>query len=58
MGDKDPYVPVTDRMKADSDRVHKLYQKLGVGDRFEFQIFDGVHEFNGKLAWAFLKKCL
>jgi dienelactone hydrolase len=59
MGDKDPFLGrMIDRVKADSERIHKLYQKLGIGERFELQIFDGVHEFNGKLAWDFLKKYL
>ena len=59
IGDKDPLLGrMTDRIKADSERIHKLYQKLGVEDRFELQVFDGVHEFNGKLAWEFLRKYL
>jgi dienelactone hydrolase len=57
IGDKDPG-HLTDRTKAQTDRIRKLYQKLGVPDRFELQVFDGVHEFNGKLAWEFLKKYL
>lgn len=59
IGAKDPLLgPMIDRTKAQAERIRKLYQKLGVEDRFELQVFDGVHEFNGKLAWEFLKKYL
>ena len=59
IGEKDPLLGrASDRTKAQAERIRKLYQKLGVEDRFEFRVFDGVHEFNGKLAWEFLKKYL
>jgi dienelactone hydrolase len=59
IGEKDPHLgPLIDRTKAQAEQIRKLYQKLGAEDRFELQVFDGVHEFNGKLAWEFLKKYL
>ncbi len=39
-------------------RAGQYYQKLGVADKFEFQAFEGGHEFRGDIAWAFLRKHL
>jgi dienelactone hydrolase len=59
LGDKDQFLgPVSERTKMQVEQIRALYKKVGVEDRFEFQVFDGVHEFNGKLAWEFLKKYL
>jgi dienelactone hydrolase len=62
MGKEDKLIGVGgrtgDRLKASAERAARLYRKLGCEERFEFRMFDGGHEFNGALAWEFLKKHL
>jgi len=49
-GDQDKGLPV--------DKVKEGLKDAGKYDGFELQIFSGVHEFRGDIAWAFLKKHL
>ncbi len=62
MGNDDKLIGVGgrtgDRLKAAAGRAARLYRRLGCEERFEFRMFDGGHEFNGALAWEFLKKHL
>jgi len=36
----------------------EFYRHMGLNDRFEHRIFEGGHEFNDELAWAFVAKHL
>jgi hypothetical protein len=39
-------------------KVRRLYDKLGLGERTELEVFNGGHEINGKGTFAFLKQHL
>ncbi len=41
-----------------SPNVAAYYSKLGKADRFQFDLFDGGHEFHDDTAWDFIKKHL
>jgi dienelactone hydrolase len=40
------------------ESVKKIYERLGIGDRAEYSIFDGPHEIHGAEAFAFLDRFL
>jgi dienelactone hydrolase len=56
-GRRDPLVSIESARPA-ATLGPEAYGKVGVKDRFVFEEFEGGHEFNGTLAWAFLKKYL
>jgi dienelactone hydrolase len=56
-GVSDKLLPI-DSARSAAARAARYYARLGVPERFEFQAFDGGHEFRGDLAWAFLNKHL
>ncbi len=39
-------------------KVRRMYDTLGIGDRTEIEVFDGLHEINGKGTFDFLHKHL
>jgi dienelactone hydrolase len=56
-GRRDPLVSIQIARPADKVGA-EIYGKADVKDRFAFEEFDGGHEFNGALAFAFLQKYL
>jgi dienelactone hydrolase len=56
-GIHDKLIPIEQGRRA-SKRVAVVYEKVGAGDRFVFEEFEGGHEFRGALVWPFLKKWL
>ena len=56
-GTRDPLVSIDSARPAGSIGPD-IYGKAGATDRFKFEEFDGGHEFNGALAFAFLRKYL
>jgi hypothetical protein len=56
-GRRDPLVSI-ESAKLAASLGPEAYGKLGAKDRFVFEEFEGGHEFNRTLAWAFLKKYL
>jgi hypothetical protein len=40
------------------NEVKSIYNKLGIGDRAEYSIFEGPHEIHGTEAFAFFDKWL
>ncbi len=56
-GTRDPLVSIDSARPARSIGT-EVYGNAGVKDRFVFEEFNGGHEFNGALAFAFLKKYL
>ncbi len=52
-GKTDPLFPIDDSI-AQAPNVQAIYDALGLGSRFGFDAFDGVHEFNGIKALEFL----
>jgi dienelactone hydrolase len=56
-GRRDPLVSI-ESAKPAASLGPEAYSKMGAKDRFVFEEFEGGHEFNGTLAWAFLKKYL
>lgn len=57
MGTGDTLVKI-EPAREQAPRAAAYYQELGLGDRFEYREFDGWHEFNGALAWEFLRRHL
>jgi hypothetical protein len=56
-GRRDPLVAIAQARPAES-LGSEIYIKAGAKDRFDFEEFDGGHEFNGALAFAFLEEYL
>jgi dienelactone hydrolase len=56
-GRRDPLVSIDSARPAGSIGP-ELYNKVKAKDRFDFEEFDGGHEFNGDLAFPFLEKYL
>jgi dienelactone hydrolase len=56
-GHRDPLVSIESARPA-ATLGPETYGKLRAKDRFDFEEFEGGHEFNGTLAWAYLKKYL
>lgn len=56
-GVNDKLLPIEEARKGTA-RVADYYAKLGQAGNFEFQAFDGGHEFRGDIAWQFLRKHL
>jgi len=53
--DDDPHRAMGVRLAPE---VANYYNRLGQGERFKFDLFDGGHEFNDATAWAFIEKYL
>jgi dienelactone hydrolase len=56
-GQEDPIFPIGAAVRAAS-AVRSAYVALGKEDRFEFDVFDGGHEFSGRRAFDFLATAL
>jgi len=56
-GINDNSIPI-DQSRSAAKRVALAYEKVGAGDKFAFEEFEGGHEFRGALVWPFLKKWL
>jgi dienelactone hydrolase len=56
-GSRDPLVLI-DTARPAASLGAEAYGKAGAAGKFDFEEFDGGHEFNSALAWAFLKKNL
>ena len=56
-GIRDKGFPIGE-VRALIPHVERRFEALGARDRFEFQAFDGGHEWRGDVAWAFLGKHL
>lgn len=56
-GIHDKLLPIEEARRGTA-RVADYYGKLGLDAQFEFQAFDGGHEFRGDIAWQFLRKHL
>ena len=57
MGTEDPIFPIEAGRKAAS-QVEKMYQLLGVPERFQVDIFKGDHQISGAKSYDFLIKHL
>jgi dienelactone hydrolase len=57
MGTGDTLVRI-EPAREQAPRAAAYYQELGLGERFEYREFDGWHEFDGTLAWDFLRRHL
>ena len=57
VGKDDAMFPVGDARRR-ATRAAAYYERLGVGERFEFVAFDGGHEWRGEAGWPFLEKWL
>ena len=55
VGKTDPMFLVRDAKRV-ARRAAAYYDRLGVGDRFEFKAFNGGHEWWGRAGWPFLEK--
>jgi dienelactone hydrolase len=55
MGISDDLVPVADTRRPEEE-VRRVYQALGIEERFGFETFTGGHEFSGTNAFAFLDR--
>ena len=56
-GVKDKGFPI-DEVRSLIPKVEQRFAELGARDKFDFQAFDGGHEFRGDVAWQFLSKQL
>ena len=56
-GSRDPIFPV-DATKEAFGKVKRVYEVLGVPERAQQEIFEGVHEFHGKQGLPFLAQAL
>jgi len=54
-GERDPIFPVDGFRKAAAELV-EIYEREGAGDRLSIDIFPGVHEVCGRLAYDWLKR--
>lgn len=50
-------VPV-ERARIGAPKVAAFYEKLGIGDRFQFSVHPGTHEFDIESMFAFFEKHL
>jgi dienelactone hydrolase len=57
MGEKDPVVPIAGARK-ETERAALFYQKLGLADRYEFQVHDGGHVYDTKAILDFFDRQL
>ncbi len=53
-GDHDPIFPLSGTLRA-IEEVGAAYERFGVGERFESEIFDGGHEISLEKVFAFLQ---
>ena len=56
-GSQDQLFPLEGALRA-VPQAAQFYEKLHVGDRFQFRAFVGRHDFNGREAWDFLGRYL
>ena len=56
-GDRDPIFPV-EAARESFTRVKNIYEVFGASDSAQQEIFEGEHEFHGKLALPFLHRAL
>ncbi|HEY4372703.1 MAG TPA: prolyl oligopeptidase family serine peptidase [Burkholderiales bacterium] len=56
-GNQDQLFPIAGARKT-APQAAALYQRLGIGDRFEFDEFVGRHDFDGDAAMAFIDRHL
>lgn len=56
-GINDKSLPI-EEARVGTARVADYYRNLGKAENFEFQAFEGGHEFRGDVAWKFLRKHL
>jgi dienelactone hydrolase len=57
MGEKDPVVPIAGARK-ETERAALFYRKLGLADRYEFQVHDGGHVYDTKAVLDFFARHL
>lgn len=57
VGVRDPQAPI-DTVRPVAEQARKAYQKLAKPELFDYQEFDGAHEWRGDIAWQFLAKHL
>jgi dienelactone hydrolase len=57
MGEKDPVVPIAGARK-EAERAAPPYQKLGIADRYQFQVHDGGHVYDTKAVLDFFDRRL
>ena len=55
VGKDDTYFPAGSAIPV-AEEVRGLYARMGIPERFQFEVFDGGHVFSGKTALAFLKR--
>lgn len=55
VGITDNLFPVTDARRI-APALAAIYERFGIGDRFNFTAFDGGHEFSGVEAFVFLER--
>jgi dienelactone hydrolase len=56
-GIKDPQAPI-DTVRQTEILARRAYEKVGKSDVFDYEEFDGGHEWRGDVAWKFLAKYL
>ncbi len=56
-GSKETVIPF-DGAKKEFRRVERLYEVLGIPERVEMDVFDGDHQFSGRLAFQWVKRWL
>ena len=56
-GRRDPIFPI-EGFEVATKKAHDIYRAFGVPDRMGHEVHDGVHEFGGKAAFAFLAENL
>jgi dienelactone hydrolase len=56
-GTNDPIFPIAGSREG-FERVRRVYQVFGAGDRVQHEIFEGVHEFHGVKGLPFLAQAL
>jgi dienelactone hydrolase len=56
-GTKDPIFPIAGSREG-FERVRKVYEVFGAGDRVQHEIFEGIHEFHGVKGLPFLAQAL
>jgi dienelactone hydrolase len=57
MGEKDPVVPFAGARK-ETERAAQFYRRLGLADRYEFQVHDGGHVYDPKAILDFFDRHL
>jgi len=56
-GEADPIFPI-DGFRLAYEKVRRVYELLGAGEKLEAHAFEGGHEINGSRAYSFLEKWL